>query len=69
MKELMQGGYLECRIEAHGERKRRVCWLTPAGEEAFRTGARVWQKMLPQLEASVTQALQSNSAESMSARK
>ena len=57
MKELMDGGYLECRTEHHGARQRRVCWLTPAGEESFRAAARVWQKMLPLIEESVAQAL------------
>lgn len=57
MKELMDGGYLECRMEQHGGRQRRVCWLTPTGEESFRAAARVWQKMLPIIEESVVQAL------------
>ena len=57
MKELMDGGYLECRTEQYGGRQRRVCWLTPAGEESFRAAARVWQKMLPTIEQSVVQAL------------
>jgi DNA-binding PadR family transcriptional regulator len=57
MKELMDGGYVECRMEEHRGRQRRVCWLTPVGEESFRAAARVWQKMLPRVEETVAQAL------------
>jgi DNA-binding PadR family transcriptional regulator len=57
MKELMDGDFVECRMEEHRGRRRRVCWLTPSGEESFRAAARVWQKMLPQVEATVAQAL------------
>jgi PadR family transcriptional regulator PadR len=57
MKELVEGGYVECRMEEHRGRQRRVCWLTPSGEESFRAAARVWQKMLPKVEETVAQAL------------
>ena len=57
VKELMEGDYVECRIEEHGGRQRRVCWLTPSGQEAFRAAARVWEKMLPTVEDSIAQAL------------
>ena len=57
MKELMEGGYVECRTEEHQGRKRRVCWLTSSGEESFRAAARVWEKMLPKIEGSIAQAL------------
>ena len=57
MKELMDGGYLECRMEEHRGRQRRVCWLSASGEESFRAAARVWQKMLPKVEETVEQAL------------
>jgi arsenite methyltransferase len=57
MKELMDGGYMECRMEERRGRQRRVCWLTPLGEESFRAAARVWQKMLPRVEETVAQAL------------
>ncbi len=56
MKELMEGGYLECRLESQGGRRRRVCWLTPSGEQAFQAAARVWEKMLPKVHQSVEQA-------------
>ena len=57
MKALLQGGYVQCRMEELGGRQRRVCWLTPAGEAAFRAAAKVWEKMLPKIERSVAQAL------------
>ena len=57
MKELVEGGYVECRMEEHQRRQRRVCWLTPSGEASLRAAARVWQKMLPKIQESVDQAL------------
>ncbi len=57
MKELLDGGYVECREEEHQGRRRRVCWLTATGQESFRAAARVWQKMLPTIKGSVAQAL------------
>ena len=56
MKELMEGGYLECRMESQGGRRRRVCWLTPSGVRAFQAAARVWEKMLPKVHQSMEQA-------------
>ena len=57
MKELLDGEYVECRMEEHNGRQRKVCWLTPSGEEAFRAAARVWDRMLPQVQNCVDQAL------------
>ena len=57
IKELQDGGYIDCRMEEHQGRQRRVCWLTGAGEEAFRAAARVWQRMLPTVEDCIEQAL------------
>ena len=57
MKELMDAGYVECRMEEHRGRQRRVCWLSASGEESFRAAARVWQKMLPKVEETVEQAM------------
>ncbi len=53
MKELMDGGYVDCRMEEHSGRQRRVCWLTPTGQESFRAAGRVWQKMLPKIQETV----------------
>ena len=57
MKELQDNGFVESRMEEHQGRQRRVCWLTPAGEEAFRSAARVWERMLPAVQDCVEQAL------------
>ena len=57
VKELLEGGYVECREEEHRGRRRRLCWLTPSGFAAFRAAARVWEKMLPKVEETVNQAL------------
>ena len=57
MKELQDGGYVDCRMEEAQGRQRRVCWLTNSGEEAFRAAAHVWQRMIPTVEDCVKQAL------------
>ena len=57
MKELQDNGYVDSRMEEHQGRRRRVCWLTPAGEEAFQSAARVWERMLPAVQDCVAQAL------------
>ena len=57
MKELQDNGYVESRMEEHQGRRRRVCWLTPTGEEAFQSAARVWERMLPAIQDCVAQAL------------
>ena len=57
MKELQDFGYVDCRMEVHQGRQRRVCWLTTSGEEAFRAAARVWQRMVPTVEDCIEQAL------------
>ena len=57
VKELMADGFVDYRMEEHRGRTRRVCWLTPAGDEAFKAAARVWERMLPAIQRTVTQAL------------
>ena len=57
MKELQDNWYVESRMEEHQGRRRRVCWLTSAGEEAFQSAARVWERMLPTVQDCVAQAL------------
>jgi len=66
MKELESQGYAESRVEEHQGRRRRVCWLTPAGEEAFRSAAKVWQRMLPAIQDCIAQALAPATADSVS---
>ena len=57
LKELVAGGYVECVEQATGGRTRKVCNLTPRGEEALAAGARTWQKILPSLERTVQQII------------
>ena len=57
MKDLLYGGYVDCRMEEHQGRQRRVCWLTDSGKEAFRAAARVWKHMLPTVEDCIDKAL------------
>ena len=57
MKDLQYGGYVDCRMEEHQGRQRRVCWLTDSGNEAFRAAARVWKHMLPTVEDCIDKAL------------
>ena len=57
MKELIDGGFVECQEEEHQGRRLRVCWLSDTGNEAFRAPARFWEKMLPTINGSVAQAL------------
>ncbi len=57
IKELRDNGYVESRMEEHQGRPRRVCWLTPAGEQAFRSAAKVWERMLPAIEECIDLAL------------
>lgn len=57
LKELQNGGYVECRMEGYRGRSRRVCWLTPTGTEAFEAAAIVWRKMLPKVQDCVEQGL------------
>ena len=57
MKELQDGGYVDCRMEEVQGRQRRVCWLTNSGQEAFKAAARVWKQMIPTVEDCVELAL------------
>ena len=56
LRELRDHGYVESRTEKHQGRRRSICWLTPAGEEAFQSAARVWKRMLPTVQDCVAQA-------------
>ena len=46
LRELVDGGYVDCRDEVVGGRTRKVCRLTDQGEEAYRAAATAWQHML-----------------------
>jgi DNA-binding PadR family transcriptional regulator len=65
LKEMTEGGYIVCTEETHAGRQRRVCRLTPDGLEAFQAAGRVWQRMLPQVQKTVAQALPSEEGQAL----
>lgn len=60
LRELLEGGYIECRIEEQGRRRRKVCALTPKGIAAYRAAARAWGQVLPPLVEAVQGAAQAS---------
>ena len=56
IKELANGGFIECVDEIHGGRARKVCHLTSKGREALRVAAQTWAGVLPYLAQSVRDA-------------
>ena len=59
MKELQENGLVDSRVEEHQGRRRRVCWLTPEGLEAFESAGKVWERMLPAIQDCIDLALRS----------
>jgi DNA-binding PadR family transcriptional regulator len=57
IRELTQGGYIECRVESQGQRQRKVCELTDRGRAAYRAAAEVWDAVLPGLREAVEAGL------------
>ncbi len=49
LKDLLEGGYVECREESQGARQRKVCSLTAKGREAYRAAGQAWGRILPYL--------------------
>ncbi len=47
IRELTEGGYITCEVEAQGQRQRKVCELTDRGRAAFRAAAEVWSSVIP----------------------
>ena len=47
--ELLEGGYIECREEIKGGKKRKVCALTEKGQNSYRLAAESWRKVIPYL--------------------
>lgn len=47
LKDLLEGGYVECQEESQGARQRKVCKLTSKGEEAYRAAGQAWGRILP----------------------
>jgi PadR family transcriptional regulator, regulatory protein PadR len=57
LRELVDGGYIDCRDEVVAGRTRKVCRLTDKGEEAHRAAATAWQHVLGPLSDAVNIAL------------
>lgn len=57
IKELSEGGYIVCRTESQGRRKRNVCELTDRGRDAYRAAAEVWSAVLPAIRNGVEAGL------------
>ena len=57
IKELSEGGYIVCRTESQGRRKRNVCELTDRGRAAYRAAAEVWSAVLPAIRNGVEAGL------------
>ena len=49
LRELLEGGYIECHTEATGGRERKVYSLTEKGMGSYRVAAEAWQKAIPYL--------------------
>jgi DNA-binding PadR family transcriptional regulator len=45
VRDLVEGGYLDCRQEDLEGERRHVCRLTEKGKEAYLATARVWERM------------------------
>ena len=57
LREMVDGGYVDCNDEVVAGRTRKVCRLTGKGEEAYRAAARAWQPVLGPLNNAVNTAL------------
>ena len=62
LRDQMEGGYVDCLVEAQGARQRKVCRLTEKGQEAYRAAAASWQSIIPALHRAVTDALGASEA-------
>lgn len=58
LKDLVEGGYVDCHEETVGGRRRKVCTLTEKGEEAYREAAGAWKRVLSPLTDAITTALE-----------
>lgn len=58
LRELLEGGYIDCRSEATGARERKVCSLTEKGLQAYRVAAEAWSRVMPCLAEAAEQAMQ-----------
>ena len=56
LRQLQEGGYVECQSVKVGAREQKVCQLTDKGHEAFRTAAASWSQVLPYLQTAIDEA-------------
>jgi DNA-binding PadR family transcriptional regulator len=63
LRDLLEGGYVECLVEAQGARQRKVCRLTDRGQEAYRAAAAAWRGIMPALRQAVEAALGSSGSD------
>ena len=68
LREMVDGGYVDCNDEVVGGRTRKVCRLTDKGEEAYRAAATAWQHMLGPLNRAVDAALKPSRKPAMAAK-
>ena len=54
--DLQEGGYIDCEVEATGNRERKVCHLTERGHAAYRAAAEAWMRIMPPLARAVKAA-------------
>lgn len=45
LRDLIEGGYLDCRNEVEAGRPQHACRLTEKGKEAYVASARAWQQL------------------------
>jgi PadR family transcriptional regulator PadR len=68
LREMLNGGYVDCRDEVVAGRTRKVCRLTDKGEEAYRAAATAWRQMLGPLDRAVDAALKPSRKRARAAR-
>ncbi len=56
LKELLEGGYAELKIETEGGRQRKVYELTPRGDLAYQQAVATWQDVLPYIKQAVLES-------------
>ncbi|MDA1002413.1 MAG: PadR family transcriptional regulator [Chloroflexi bacterium] len=56
LRELSEGGYIECETEMQGRRGRNVCRLTDRGREALAAAGHAWGRVLPFIQTVVDAA-------------
>lgn len=50
LRELSEGGYIECETAMQGRRARKVCTITDRGREALAAAGHAWGRVLPYIQ-------------------